>query len=185
MTSLAVFDFDRTIVDADSDATIITKLREKTPPPEWDNTNHDWTPYMSNVFEHAYSAGMHPDDILSSIASMPPTPGMERLLRRLADERWHVVLLTDANTVFVGHWLKEHGLEDKVTSVITNRAFFERGRLYIEPCMEQTVCRRCPRNLCKSLALAQHCDGRPPYQQVVYVGDGRNDYCPATSLPNQ
>lgn len=49
MASLAVFDFDRTIVDADSDATIINRLREKKPPPEWESGNHDWTPYMSDV----------------------------------------------------------------------------------------------------------------------------------------
>lgn len=49
MSSLAVFDFDRTIVNDDSDATIINRLREKKPPPEWEAGNHDWTPYMSNV----------------------------------------------------------------------------------------------------------------------------------------
>ncbi|GBP10146.1 hypothetical protein EVAR_77558_1 [Eumeta japonica] len=47
--SLAVFDFDRTIVDDDSDATIIRRLREKKPPPEWEQSNYDWTPYMSDV----------------------------------------------------------------------------------------------------------------------------------------
>lgn len=49
MASLAVFDFDRTIVDDDSDATIINRLREKQPPPEWEASNYDWTPYMSDV----------------------------------------------------------------------------------------------------------------------------------------
>lgn len=49
MSSLAVFDFDRTIVQDDSDNTIINKLREKKPPPEWEVTNQDWTPYMSDV----------------------------------------------------------------------------------------------------------------------------------------
>lgn len=49
MASVAFFDFDRTIVDDDSDATIINKLREKKPPPDWESSNHDWTPYMSDV----------------------------------------------------------------------------------------------------------------------------------------
>lgn len=49
MASLAIFDFDRTIVDDDSDATIINRLREKKPPPEWEAGTHDWTPYMSDV----------------------------------------------------------------------------------------------------------------------------------------
>ncbi|KAL0808727.1 hypothetical protein ABMA28_013156 [Loxostege sticticalis] len=183
MASLAVFDFDRTIVDADSDATIINRLREKKPPPEWESGNHDWTPYMSDVFEHAYSAGLHQDDILDSIGSMQPTPGMERLLTTLAAEGWDILLVTDANSVFVRHWLKVHGLEDSITSVITNRAFWQSGRLYIEPCMRQTACNRCPSNLCKSLALAQFCSTRPPYARIVYSGDGRNDYCPSTNLP--
>ncbi|CAK1587418.1 unnamed protein product [Parnassius mnemosyne] len=182
MASLAVFDFDRTVVDGDSDATIINSLREKNPPPEWEAGNHDWTPYMSNVFEHAYSAGMHPDDILDSIASMRPTVGVEELISTLAANDWDVVVLTDANSVFVNHWLKTHGLQDAVTSVITNRAFWQNDRLFIEPCMHQTSCPRCPSNLCKSKALAQWCSQRT-YANIVYCGDGRNDYCPATSLP--
>ncbi|XP_013188466.2 pyridoxal phosphate phosphatase PHOSPHO2-like [Amyelois transitella] len=183
MVSLAVFDFDRTIVDDDSDATIINKLREKQPPPEWETSNHDWTPYMSDVFEHAYSAGLSQDDILSAIASMRENPGVSELVRTLAASGWDVLLLTDANSVFVDHWLKSHGLQEAVTQVMTNRAFWQSGRLYIEPLMRQTACSRCPRNLCKSIALAQFIAQRPQYDRVVYAGDGRNDFCPATNLP--
>ncbi|XP_026496064.1 pyridoxal phosphate phosphatase PHOSPHO2-like [Vanessa tameamea] len=182
MANLAVFDFDRTIVDDDSDATIINRLREKKPPPEWEAGNHDWTPYMSDVFEHAYSAGLHPSDILDSIASMRPNPGIIELISTLAKEGWDVLVLTDANSVFVNHWLKVHGLQEAVTAVVTNRAFWKQDRLYIEPCMRQTTCPRCPSNLCKSIALAQWCSSRD-YRRYVYSGDGRNDYCPATNLP--
>ncbi|XP_059055046.1 pyridoxal phosphate phosphatase PHOSPHO2-like [Achroia grisella] len=183
MSSLAVFDFDRTVVDDDSDATIINRLREKEPPPEWEASNHDWTPYMSEVFEHAYSAGLQQGEILDCIGSMRPTPGVEELITTLAAEGWDVLLLTDANSVFVNHWLKVHGLQDAVTNVITNSAFWRDGRLFIEPCMRQTACARCPSNLCKSIALAQWLAQRPPYTRVTYAGDGRNDYCPATNLP--
>ncbi|XP_045782155.1 pyridoxal phosphate phosphatase PHOSPHO2-like [Maniola jurtina] len=182
LPSLAVFDFDRTIVSDDSDATIINRLREKKPPPEWEAGSLDWTPYMSDVFEHAYSAGFHPSDILESIASMRANPGMPQLIQTLARENWHVLVLTDANSVFVNHWLKTHGLQGSITEVITNRAFWRNDRLYIEPCMRQTTCPRCPSNLCKSLALAHWTQSRQ-YERIVYTGDGRNDYCPATSLP--
>ncbi|KAI5634303.1 putative phosphatase domain-containing protein [Phthorimaea operculella] len=183
MACLAVFDFDKTIVDDDSDATIINKLKETKPPPEWDSTNRDWTPYMSNVFEHAFTAGLSQEDILDAIGGMRPTPGVEQLISRLSAEGWDVLVLTDANSVFVNHWLKVHGLQDAVTSVITNRAFWRDGRLFIEPCMHQSACARCPTNLCKSLALAQWCAKRPAYFRIVYSGDGRNDYCPAANLP--
>ncbi|XP_023937729.2 phosphoethanolamine/phosphocholine phosphatase [Bicyclus anynana] len=180
--SLAVFDFDRTIVEDDSDATIINRLREKKPPPEWEAGSHDWTPYMSDVFEHAYSAGFHPSDILESIASMRPTPGILELLHTLAEKGWDVLVLTDANSVFVNHWLKTHGVLEAVTDVVTNRAFWRNDRLYIEPCMRQSACARCPSNLCKSLALARWSSARR-HATVAYAGDGRNDYCPATALP--
>ncbi|VVC86829.1 unnamed protein product [Leptidea sinapis] len=183
MPNLAVFDFDRTIVYEDTDATIIDRLREKRPPPEWEAGSQDWTPYMSDVFEHAYSAGFHPADILDSIASMRPAPGMPELLLTLAARGWDILLLTDANTVFVNHWLKTHGLRDIVTAIITNRAFWKNNQLFIEPCMRQTSCKRCPSNLCKSLALAEWCKERE-YETIVYSGDGRNDYCPACSLPS-
>ncbi|XP_050359747.1 pyridoxal phosphate phosphatase PHOSPHO2-like [Nymphalis io] len=191
MTNLAVFDFDRTIVDGDSDATIINRLREKKPPPEWEAGNHDWTPYMSDVFEHAYSAGLHPSDILDSIASMPPNPGIVELISTLAKEGWDILVLTDANSVFVNHWLKEHGLLEAITEVVTNRAFWKNDRLYIEPCMRQIECPRCPRNLCKSMALSNWRHSRMSrysnlyYKLHVYIGDGRNDFCPAITLPDE
>ncbi|CAB3224507.1 unnamed protein product [Arctia plantaginis] len=182
MPCLAIFDFDRTVVLDDSDATIINKLKENKPPPEWEGSNKDWTPYMSDVFEHAFTSGFSQDEILSAIATMRATPGVEQLITTLAAEGWDVIILTDANSVFVQHWLKVHGLLDSVTSIITNRAFFEDGRLFIEPCMRQTACSRCPTNLCKSLALAQWC-AKHNYDRIVYTGDGRNDYCPSTNLP--
>ncbi|KAG7298354.1 hypothetical protein JYU34_017969 [Plutella xylostella] len=182
MPSLAVFDFDRTVVDDDSDATIIRRLKERQPPPEWDSTNHDWTPYMSDVFEHAFSAGLSQEDILASIACMRATPGLPELFTKLAANGWDILLLTDANTVFVKHWLKTHELDHCITSIITNGAFFESGRLHIEPCMRQAACARCPANLCKALALHTWCKDRQ-YDRIVYSGDGRNDFCPATTLP--
>ncbi|KAJ8705435.1 hypothetical protein PYW08_012481 [Mythimna loreyi] len=183
MAGLAVFDFDRTIVDDDSDATIINRLREKQPPPEWEGGNHDWTPYMSGVFEHAYSAGLSQHDILDSIGSMRPTPGVEKLITTLAAEGWDIVLVTDANSVFVQHWLKVHGLLDYIKKIVTNRAFWQGDRLFIEPCMRQTTCPHCPINLCKSLALVEWCT-KHSYDRIVYCGDGRNDFCPAASLPS-
>lgn len=182
MPSLAVFDFDRTVVLDDSDATLINKLKENQPPPEWEGSNKDWTPYMNDVFEHAFTAGMSQEEILSCIGSMRPTPGIEHLITSLANEGWDILVLTDANTVFVNHWFKVHGLLDCITSIVTNRAFFEHGRLFIEPCMHQVACPRCPTNLCKSLALAQWL-AKNSYERIVYTGDGRNDYCPSTNLP--
>ncbi|XP_072943245.1 pyridoxal phosphate phosphatase PHOSPHO2-like [Epargyreus clarus] len=179
--SLAVFDFDRTIVNGDSDATIINSLKEKNPPPEWDSENYDWTPYMDNVFEHAYSAGMSQDHILDCIASMPPTPGVEELITTLDARGWDVLVITDANSVFVDHWFKTHGLKSCITSVITNPASWQRGRLYISPCARAAGCPRCPDNLCKAAELRRWRTGRS-YDRLVYVGDGRNDYCPATTL---
>ncbi|KOB66161.1 Pyridoxal phosphate phosphatase PH [Operophtera brumata] len=205
MASLAIFDFDRTIVNEDSDATIINRLREKQPPPEWEASNHDWTPYMSDVFEHAFAAGLNQDDILGAIGSMRPTPGMQELITTLAEGGWDVLVLTDANIYeSLRPFLDEEkcrqcvptpsssgicseivrfSFQEHITAVITNCAFWKNGRLFIEPCMQQAACARCPSNLCKSLALAQWCAGRPPYQRVVYAGDGRNDFCPATNMP--
>lgn len=182
-SSLIIFDFDRTIVDADSDATLIDKLREKQPPPEWEAGNHDWTPYMSDVFEHAYSAGLSRDDILQCIGCMRPTPGVKELIAVCAEEGWHIVIISDANTVFVEHWLKVNGLRDCITEIITNPAHWAGDKLLIKPYMHQTACARCPPNLCKKSALLQW-TSKAKYEKYVYCGDGRNDFCPVTVLPD-
>lgn len=42
---------------------------------------------------------------------MRATPGMPALITTLADRGWDVAILTDANTVFVNHWIKTHELQ--------------------------------------------------------------------------
>lgn len=185
MRCLAIFDFDKTIIDDDSDATIIRKLRDRRTQPHREHGSKEWTPYMSNVFEYAHAAGLSQEEILSSIASMKPTAGMVELITWLSTTGWDILVITDANSVFVHHWLKTHHLEDKITSVITNRAFFENGRLYIEPCMTQNTCGYCPSNLCKSLALVNWSHTREPYDLLIYTGDGKNDFCPSANLSEE
>ncbi|PZC73124.1 hypothetical protein B5X24_HaOG209982 [Helicoverpa armigera] len=109
-----------------------------------------------HVFEHAYSAGLSRDDILQCIGCMRPTPGVKELIAACAEEGWHIVIISDANTVFVEHWLKVNGL--------------------------RTACARCPPNLCKKSALLQW-TSKAKYEKYVYCGDGRNDFCPVTVLP--
>lgn len=182
MVSLVVFDFDRTIVHEDTDAVVTKLLSEKCSPHVWDKRLDSWPAHMNEVFGQLHQAEFQPEDILNAIGNMQNVPGIPELIRAFAAHDWHVVIISDSNSVFVLHWLKMYNLDSKITRLITNRAYFDcDGRLHSKPYSEQNSCTTCPKNLCKSLALAEW-RRNGDYQQVVYVGDGQNDFCPMKTL---
>ncbi|CAM9796073.1 unnamed protein product [Choristocarpus tenellus] len=102
-------------------------------------------------------------------------------------------IVSDANTVFIEQVLSHHGLRPLFTKGIhTNSgAFKEDGRLDIGPHWAKESphgCPRCPPNMCKG-SILEEIVGRGPegerkYDKVVYVGDGKGDFCPVLHSPH-
>ena len=199
---LAVFDFDNTIIDVNSD-TFIDKLI-----PGWDDTNGrfkyptaveslEWTDRMNAVFELMNSTyAITKDQLLDCIANIDISEPMITLLKQLKQTGWQLMILSDANTVFIDTILRRHGLGDVFDTIYTNSAEFDaNGRLIVTPfnqiyfgeskqtfdCSTQI----CARNICKGQVLRSFEEKRGiAFEQVVYAGDGRNDYCPGLHLGN-
>ncbi|GAB5591741.1 hypothetical protein Unana1_06641 [Umbelopsis nana] len=113
---------------------------------------------------------------------------MKQVLRRLSENNTTVVILSDANTVFIESILKSHGVRQYVDKIVTNPAKFDDdGKLIINRLIPKNApphgCGNgCSLNICKGLELTKFLEEHGPFQRIMYVGDGRNDYCPITHL---
>ncbi|CAG8749644.1 5842_t:CDS:2, partial [Acaulospora colombiana] len=115
------------------------------------------------------------------------SPEMIEILRTIKSIDGEIVIISDANVVYIEEVLKAYGVRDLITHVITNPASWdENGRLRIRrlvPKDNPHGCKNnCSENICKGKELLGHISSGPRYDRIIYVGDSMNDFCPATKM---
>lgn len=218
MTRLAAFDFDHTVIDVNSDIYIDRILIEKSSTVDDDNNtsrtitkrlrypneidaHRVWTHRMDAVFAYMHANGVTRDEFAACLRSIRIDPSMCETIRRLKSLGFELIVISDANSVFIDEILRANELGECFACVYTNQAQFdESGRLRVRPFEDDfgAIVRRegcacpnvCSANMCKGSILKFHMnkmrekenesDEKPPI--VVYVGDGTNDYCPGFCL---
>lgn len=189
---LIFFDFDETIVDETSDDMVVQAAPGQVLPGWLKDTYQpgQYNQYMQRVLAYLAEQGVTESQIRAVMEKLPATPGMLTLLQFLRTRPPHdfeVVLLSDANTFFVEAWLRRAGARPLFHRIFANPANFNKdGRLVLRP-FHSHDCPRCPENMCKRAVVREYVSRRAqergrPYERVFYVGDGANDFCPATAL---
>ncbi|CAL8302775.1 unnamed protein product [Merluccius merluccius] len=190
---LIFFDFDETIVDETSDDMVVQAAPGQTLPAWLKDTYQPghYNQYMQRVLAYLAEQGVTESQMRAVMEKLPATPGMLTLLQFLRTrppQDFEVVLLSDANAFFVESWLRRAGARPLFHRILTNPANFNKdGRLVLRP-HHTHDCPRCPENMCKQTLLREYVTRRArerggrPYERVLYVGDGANDFCPATAL---
>ncbi|KAL4421430.1 hypothetical protein ABPG75_010721 [Micractinium tetrahymenae] len=190
--TLLAFDFDWSLLEENSDTFVIRELGADALFEA--SKGMPWTQRMDWVLKEAASQLRRtPADVTAALRRAPLHPSLAGLLRAAASEGSSVsggidvIILSDANTVYIDTILEHHGLQQHVLAVHTNPAEWRDGALRVGPYHTQPHgCRHCPSNLCKGQVLTeflsrQAAAGRA-YSRVLYVGDGRGDYCPSALL---
>ena len=186
-TRLVVFDFDHTLVDGNTDTHVfgiapelglkncLSALRQRIP---------CWPLMIDHVMGEIHSSGHSKEEIIGHMKKMKFCSGMPEALQVFSTmPKTVIAILSDSNTVFIDILLGNLGLNKSFSHIVTNPAYFsEDGRLHIG-CYHSHSCQRCHRtpNLCKGTAL-KNLLSECRYDQVIYIGDGRNDVCPCTML---
>ncbi|XP_003800905.1 pyridoxal phosphate phosphatase PHOSPHO2 [Otolemur garnettii] len=190
MKILLVFDFDNTIIDDNSDTWIVQCAPGKKLPIELQNSYQKglWTEFMGRVFKYLGDKGVREDEMKRAVTSVPFTPGMVELFNfiRKNKDKFDCIIISDSNSVFIDWVLEAANFHDVFDKVLTNPAAFDsKGHLTVENYHAHS-CNRCPKNLCKNVALAEFVGKQSQqvmsYTQIVYIGDGENDVCPITLL---
>ncbi|KAL4855681.1 putative phosphatase phospho2 [Chlorella vulgaris] len=158
----------------------------------WD---FDWSLVEENsdTFEAARQLGRTQADVEAALHATPLHSALADLLHAclaaVGNQAVDIVVLSDANTVYIDTILSYRGLRHLVREVHTNPAGWDAsGTLRVQPyhASPHGCSHRCPANLCKGKVLQEYLGRRraegQQYSRVLYVGDGRNDFCPAQLL---
>ncbi|XP_034944198.1 pyridoxal phosphate phosphatase PHOSPHO2-like [Chelonus insularis] len=187
---LMCFDFDNTIINENSDIIIKNLYPHDVPDNVKKLCNSGWTAYMRSIFQLIHSIGVQKDTIINSIHGIPAVSGFEDLIKNLHANNCDIIIISDANSVFIETWLEKKQLKNCIDKIYTNPAWFdENNLLHIKEYHQQDWCKFSEKNLCKGYVLESYikekADAGVKYNMVAYVGDGRNDYCPMLKLsPN-
>lgn len=187
--NLAVFDFDHTIIEGNSDVEITRLLYKRYIPQDVKNLHKSdgWTAFMQAIFKLLHQQGVFESSIKNLIASLPAVPGMPELIKTLKEDfNSDVIVISDSNSYFIKSWIEANNLEDCILKIFTNPANFEHDILKIQMYHFQDTCKLSTKNLCKGQIMEEFVKEQSQnqylYDQIFYFGDGMNDFCPILRL---
>ncbi|KAJ0964642.1 hypothetical protein J5N97_025780 [Dioscorea zingiberensis] len=189
-TTVLVFDFDKTIVDCDSDSWLIDKLGATK---LFDDLllTLPWSTAMVKVMDELHSQGWSAEDMAEVLRKAPLHPNTISAIKSAYAHGCELRIVSDANDFLIETILEHHGLMGYFSKINTNRGFVdEEGRLKILPYHDFTSnisshgCPLCPPNMCKGLIIERIkaeilAEGK---KRIIYLGDGKGDFCPTLKL---
>ncbi|MQM10957.1 hypothetical protein Taro_043859 [Colocasia esculenta] len=186
--TVVVFDFDKTIIDCDSDNWVVdglgaTELFERLLPAM------PWNTLMDTMMAELHARGKSIEDIEGVLKTAPLDPRIAKGIKTAHALGCELKIVSDANTFFIETILKHHGLIGYFSEINTNPSYVdEEGRLRISPYHDfhrsSHGCPLCPPNMCKSAVVERiqssaMAEGK---KRIIYLGDGKGDYCPSLRL---
>ncbi|KAK9275012.1 hypothetical protein L1049_022270 [Liquidambar formosana] len=185
---VVVFDFDRTIIDGDSNKWVVTemgltelfqKVRHTIP----------WDSVMSRMMEELHTKGKTADEIAECLKRAPLHPRITAAIKSAHALGCDLRILSNGLQFFVETILKHHGILGCFSEINTNPTFVdEEGRLTILPYHDFTSsphgCNLCRSNMCKGLVIEriQASTSDNGKKRFFYLGDGNGDFCPSLKL---
>ena len=131
--------------------------------------------------------GVTKEQILKVLAAVPMPAETVSALKAAHACGATIIVVSDANTVFINEILKAQGLDGVIHRVITNPATWsDDGTLVVRRLHQPSDphgCERCAKtpNMCKGKIVTELIAEHTP-SVVIYGGDGGNDFCAACSL---
>ncbi|XP_067930283.1 pyridoxal phosphate phosphatase PHOSPHO2-like [Watersipora subatra] len=187
--TLMIFDFDHTLVNGNSNVEI---QRFQTIPftKEIRELCRSGQNYMGVIYSILHDKGVTPEEMKARILTISLLPGMKELFTYLSSDKYEVIIVSDANTVFIEWILTEYGIRQQVRDIYSNPAEFNSdGKLIMKHYHYQNSCDLSSPNMCKGDIVDKHVRKRQlegvEYTRLCYVGDGGNDYCPSLRLSSK
>ncbi|XP_058214223.1 inorganic pyrophosphatase 2-like [Rhododendron vialii] len=184
-TTVVVFDFDHTMIEDNSDTWVVEQMG-LTPLFDQLRRTLPWFTIMDRMMEELHSRGKTIEEITECLRRVPMNPRVISAIRKAHSlPRCQLRIISDANQFFIETILKQFGLFDCFTEIVTNPSIIEGGRLRIFPYHSSPHgCSLCPLNLCKGLVIEQiqASISEKGKVRMIYLGDGIGDFCPSLKL---
>ncbi|GAU27404.1 hypothetical protein TSUD_356390 [Trifolium subterraneum] len=187
-----VFDFDKTIIDCDSDEWVTDQLG-------FTDFFNDFLPTMplNSLMEimmmEFHSHGKTIEDIEKVLHRIPINQRIISAIKSAHALGCDLRIVSDSNTFFIDTFLKHLGISECFSEINTNPGYVnEEGRLRILPYHDFNKashgCPLCPPNMCKGLIIDRiqsWISERNNNKRFIYLGDGAGDYCPSLGLKDR
>ncbi|CAI9259817.1 unnamed protein product [Lactuca saligna] len=185
---VVIFDFDKTIIDIDSDNWVVDELgatdlfNQLLPTMPWNSV-------MDKMMNELHLQGRSIEDIENVLKRTPihhrVVPAIKAAYALGCDLR----VLSDANLFYIETILKHLGIRECFSEINTNPGFVDdKKKLRILPYHDFHVfshgCTLCPPNMCKGKIVEriQSELAKEGKKRIIYLGDGAGDFCPSLKL---
>ncbi|KAL9672696.1 hypothetical protein QQ045_028948 [Rhodiola kirilowii] len=183
---VVVFDFDKTIIDCDSDNWVLdqlglTDLFNSLLP------TMPWNPLMDMLMGEVYSQGQTVDDIKRALTNVPIHPRVVPAIKTAHALGCDLKVVSDANMFFIQTILDHLGIREYFSEIYTNPGFIDgECRLRIHPFHSSAhgCTNPCPPNMCKGMVIKKLLSTMSE-KIFIYLGDGNGDFCPSLNLREQ
>lgn len=186
---LFLFDFDHTLVEANTDLQPVHLLAPDLQATHINNREMrraGWTSLMNQVLLELHTRGKSPENILNAVAESPmPLPTVQLITMLANSPHVHTAIISDANSLYINACLHRNKLSPDHfdAGIFTNPASIHNQCIRVQPYARfPHSCPYCPTNLCKTVVLEELAHSYQP-STLIYVGDGSNDLCPAKHVP--
>jgi pyridoxal phosphate phosphatase PHOSPHO2 len=185
---LVVFDFDHTIIEENSDVVILKLLSEMglNDLASKREQSLNWAHFMQEVYKKMTEENIKIDQIKEIVENLEFNSGIPDLFDFIKSNKiyFDTLIISGSNTLFIDWKLQKHNLTDLFPVYFSNIA---------EPCEHQIIkidpyhkhdCLSCDQSQCKRIIMREHLELQKEkniyYKNLFFVGDGLNDFCPAT-----
>jgi len=182
---LVVLDFDQTIVEGNCGVAAQKALRKRLGTSQSGKNSKGLS--QDNIVRLLTVNGGVEADISTEIKRIPPTTNMLPFIRNLPKLNCQSIIVSDAHPFFIRTWLRSRGVLKVFSSIIGDRGdSVPKNPPATTDEADGTWCYFCSKYMCKGLLLKAYVRGQRQkgreFKRVVYIGDGRNDYCPVLRL---
>ncbi|XP_073156543.1 inorganic pyrophosphatase 1-like [Henckelia pumila] len=186
---VVVFDFDKTIIEPDSDNWVVdehgaTDLFNKLLP------TMPWNSLMDRMMLELHQRGFSIEEIKLVLRTVPIHPRIVPAIKTAHALGCDLRIVSDANTFFIETILDHLGIKDCFSEINTNPSYQDdEGRLRISPYVDfksspHGCINPCPPNMCKGMIVERiKCSVvKEGKKRMIYLGDGLGDFCPSLQL---
>ncbi|KAL9225601.1 hypothetical protein vseg_001506 [Gypsophila vaccaria] len=183
---IVIFDFDKTIIDVDSDNWVVDEL-DLTDLFDQLIPTMPWNTLMDTMMKEIHEHGIQIDQISKVLTRIPIHPRVVPAIKASYDMGCDLRIVSDANTFFIETILHHLGIRDCFSEINTNPSYIdEEGKLRILPhhdfIKSSHACPNpCPPNMCKGEVI-KRIVSEERNKRIIYLGDGAGDYCPSLIL---
>ena len=178
-----IFDFDKTIIDKDTDEQVKTLLNQdivKNLEQKYFNNEVNWTKHMNEIYKEIEKTGINIKDILETVNKLSLNSEFNLLFDYLEKNKniFELNIISSANKLLIESILNKNKI-NLFKNIIAFPYEIKNNLIIQKDIGLNNDCEFCSGDICKSLLFKNNFDIN---QKIIFICDGWNDYCLAKNL---